>query len=133
MNGIFFASDIEMITTFSILSIILLLCIFIFQLTKYSPLRENPEIKSIFEKLSYLFIVYIFILQGGILYHINYIKHSLSGSESIITEESHNLVSFIMLIVSLISILTTCISVFNNKKNKLRQEEINLLEYTENP
>jgi len=131
-----FSTETDMINMFSILSIILLICIVVFQLMKYYSLI-NSQIESLFEKLSYLFFGYIFILQGGILYHINYLQYSFSGSggEIIPTEESHPIVAFIILILVLLSLLMTCISVIskNEIKTSLSQEDIDLLEYTENP
>ena len=135
MSEIMFSTETDMINMFSILSIILLICIVIFQLMKYYSLI-NSQIESLFEKLSYLFFGYIFILQGGILYHINYLQYSFSGSEGnmILTEESHPIVAFIILILVLLSLLMTCISVISNNEIKmsLSQEDIDLLEYTEN-
>lgn len=136
MSEIMFSTETDMINMFSILSIILLICIVIFQLIKYYSLI-NPQIKSLFEKLSYLFFGYIFILQGGILYHINYLQYSFSGSEGdmILTEEPHPIVAFIIIISFILSFLMTCISVIKNNetKSRLSQEDIDLLEYTENP
>ena len=136
MSGIIFITDTEIITVFSILSIILLKCIVVFQLLKYYYLI-NSQIKSLFEKLSYLFFGYIFILQGGILYHVNYLQYSFSGSEGnmIPTEESHPIVTFIIILLVLSSILMTCISVIsiNSQKDRFSQEEIDMLEYKEYP
>ena len=137
MSEIMFSTDTDMINTFSLLSIILLICIVVFKLRKDSYyIIQNPQIESVTEKLSYLFYGYIFILQGGILYHVNYFHYSLSGSESDIlyTEESHPIVAFIILLLFIVSLLMTCISVANNNKiTPITHENIDMVEYSEEP
>ena len=133
-----FSTDTDMINMFSILSIILLICIVVFQLLKDSYyIKQNPQIESLTDKLSYLFYGYIFILQGGILYHVNYFHYSLSGSESDIlySEESHPIVAFIILLLFIVSLLMTGISVISNNeiKTSLSQEDIDMVEYSEEP
>lgn len=133
-----FSTDTDMINMFSILSIILLICIVVFQLLKDSYyIKQNPQYESVAEKLSYLFYGYIFILQGGILYHVNYFHYSLSGSESDIlySEESHPIVAFIILLLFIVSLLMTGISVISNNeiKTSLSQEDIDMVEYSEEP
>lgn len=137
MSDIMLSSDTEMITTFSIISVILMIPIIIFLYLKDSQyLKDKPQIENLFQKISYLFISYIFILQGGILYHINYPEYSLSGSEDgiLITENenSHPMISFIILLLFILSLLMTCMSVIKNDNNKMTQlnkEEIDMLEY----
>ena len=134
MSEIMFSTDTDMINTFSILSIILLICIVVFQLKDSYYIKQNPQIESVTEKLSYLFYGYIFIFQGGILYHVNYFHYSLSGSESDIlySEESHPIVAFIILLLFIVSLLMTCISVIKNDQTTTH-ESIDMVEYSEEP
>ena len=135
MSEIMFSTDTDMINTFSILSIILLICIVVFKLRKDSYyIKQNPQYESVAEKLSYLFYGYIFILQGGILYHVNYFHYSLSGSESapLYSEESHPIVAFIILLLFIISLSMTGISVVKNNQTT-NHESIDMLEYSEEP
>lgn len=130
-----FSTDTDMINTFSILSIILLICIVVFQLLKDSYyIKQNSQIESVTEKLSYLFYGYIFIFQGGILYHVNYFHYLLSGSESelLYSEESHPIVAFIIIILFIVSLLMTVISVIKNDQTTTH-ESIDMLEYSEEP
>lgn len=135
MSEIMFSTDTDMINTFSILSIILLICIVLFQLVKDSYyIKQNPQFESFTEKLSYLFYGYIFILQGGILYHVNYFHYSLSGSESelLYNEESHPIVAFIILLLFIVSLLMTCLGVIKNDQTTTH-ESIDMLEYGDEP
>lgn len=135
MSEIMFSTDTDMINMFSILSIILLICIVVFHLLKDSYyIKQNPQYESVTEKISYLFYGYIFILQGGILYHVNYFHYSLSGSESDIlySEESHPIVAFIILLLFIISLLMTFISVVKNNQTT-NHESIDMVEYSEEP
>ena len=112
-----------------------MICIVAFQLLKDSYyIKQNSQIESVTEKLSYLFYGYIFIFQGGILYHVNYFHYSLSSSESDIlySEESHTIVAFIILLLFIISLLMTCLSVVKNDQITTH-ESIDMLEYTDNP
>ena len=135
MSEIMFTTDTDMINMFSILSIILLICIVVFHLLNDSYyIKQNPQYESVTEKISYLFYGYIFILQGGILYHVNYFHYSLSGSESDIlySEESHPIVAFIILLLFIISLLMTVISVVKNNQTT-NHESIDMVEYSEEP
>lgn len=140
MSDIMSSSDIDAITIFSVLSIILILPIIIFLYLKDSQyLRDNPQIENLFQKISYLFISYIFILQGSILYRINYLEYSLSGSEAdiLITENeySHPIIYFIIIILFILSLVMTAMSTITNgnKMTQLNKEEIDMLECDDFP
>ena len=144
MSEITFTSDTDMINIMSILTIIFVFSLFVFIYHKDSVyLKDNPHIDAFCQKLSFLIIGYIMILQVGILYHVNYLNYNLSGSESniLITEsdETHPLLTMFIMILLVISLVMTCISVIkvnitnNLGQRKLSQEELDSLEYDEYP
>jgi hypothetical protein len=140
MDDIFLSTDIEMITLLSILSIILLTMILVLHLLKDSHyVKDNFQMENLFEKLSYLIFGYIYIIQCGVIYHVNYLSYSFSGSEGNIlleeNDESHPIVAFIIILLLIVSLLMTVMSAIKkeNKLGEFNQEEIDMLEYSEHP
>ena len=140
MDYIFLSTDIEMITILSILSIVLLTMILVLHLLKDSYyVKNNFQMENLFEKLSYLIFGYIYIIQCGVIYHVNYLSYSFSGSEGNIlleeNDESHPIIAFIIILLFIISLFVTIMSAIKkeNKLGKFNHESIDMLEYTENP
>ena len=140
MDDIFLSTDIEMITLLSILSIILLTMILVLHLLKDSHyVKDNFQMENLFEKLSYLIFGYIYIIQCSVIYHVNYLSYSFSGSEGNIlleeNDESHPIVAFIIILLFIISLLVTVMSAIKkeNKLGEFNQEEIDMLEYSDHP
>ena len=106
--------DSYMINTFCIINIILLISISIFQYIRDLHIINNIQIINAIQKITYIFISYILIFQGAILYHINNLDYSISGSESVFITENQNtnlFINFIILISIILSLLITCFSV----------------------
>lgn len=106
--------DSYMINTFCIINIILLISISIFQYIRDLHIINNIQIKNAIQKITYIFISYILIFQGAILYHINNLDYSISGSESVLITENQNtnsFINFIILISIILSLLITCFSI----------------------
>lgn len=140
MDDIFLSTDIEMITLLSILSIILLTMILVLHLLKDSHyVKDNFQMENLFEKLSYLIFGYIYIIQCSVIYHVNYLSYSFSGSEGNIlleeNDESHPIVAFIIILLIIVSLLMTVMSAIKkeNKLGEFNQEEIDMLEYSDHP
>lgn len=123
--------DPYMINIFCILSIILLVSISIFQYIRDLHIINDIQIKNTIKKITYIFISYILIFQGAILYHINNLDYSISGSESdiLITENENTnpMITLIILISIILSILITCLSVKNdNQMFQINNDDLNI-------
>ena len=122
--------DPYMINAFCIINIILLISISIFQYIRDLHIINDIQIKNTIQKITYIFISYILVFQGAILYHINNLDYSISGSESVIITENQNtnsFISFIILISIILSLLITCFSVkLDNNMIRINDNDINI-------